>query len=157
MRKWINLCETIDPAAVVHALRDKWIAEMGKTPKEINNGLCFDFAEALEHQHPDMFEAEGFGNFMNHDFDAGEDCDDATGFDQKWLQHKPKWHPPEGLDWDDMFKIFSWDGTHGWAYCKQNGLCYDIEHPDGVANVFDLTFLQPHIRHYRDEKMQAGK
>lgn len=147
-----SLLESVQsPSDIVRAKREQWCDDQGLTPKEINNGQCFDFAEELERENRDMFEAEGFGNFMNHDYEAGEDFGDATGFDQKWLQHRPHWQPPEGLDWDDMFKIFSWDGTHGWAYCERDSKCYDIEHPEGVYNVFDLTFLQPHIADYRRE------
>lgn len=148
---WARIVEGHDPAtALVHALRDEYVNGQGKTPREINSGQCFDFSEELERRYPEYFECEGFGNFMNHDFAAGQDCDDATGFDEKW--HGPRgWKPPEGMTWDDLFHgcQFSWDGTHGWAYCAKNGRYYDIENPDGVTDVFQLAFLQRIIAGYR--------
>lgn len=149
MRKLIGLCEdAVNPAALVHALRDEYVREQGKTPREINSGQCFDFAEELESRYRGMFETEGFGNFCNHDWDAGQCSDHATGFVTHWMEERG-WHPPEGMDWDDTFKMFSFDGIHGWAYCFQNGLCYDIENPDGVKNVFDLAFLQRWVAGHR--------
>jgi hypothetical protein len=141
-----------DPSAIVHRLRNQWVEQQGKTPQQINTGQCFDFAEELESEHPELFEAEGFGNFCNHDWNAGQCSDDATHFEyEKWMEPRG-WHPPHGLTWDDMFELFRFDGTHGWAYCGRNGLCYDIEAPDGVKNVFDLPFLQRIIHGYLSEK-----
>jgi hypothetical protein len=141
-----------DPQTAALAMRDRFVADEGRTPQEINSGMCFDFAEALEGEHGDLFETFELGNLYNHNFAAGEDCVDATGFDAAMIHRIcPNWNPPAGFTWQTMFDDcgLSWTGTHGWAFCAQNGLSYDIENPEGVTNVFDLAFFQRIFAAYR--------
>lgn len=144
MRNWIDIIleSQNDPSAIVKELRERYISETGKTPQQINSGLCFDFSDDLETEAPDLFMSVGVGNFMNHDHNAGECSDDATGWDMELIRlHYPNWQPAEGWTWEEMFEVLN-EGCHGWAICKQNGLNYDVEAPEGVASPFDLPWFK---------------
>lgn len=159
MRKWIDIIRESqeDPSEIVHKLRDRWVEETGKTPQQINAGMCFDFADELASDHPELFFSVGLGNFMNHDCKTGQNCWDATGFDLELLRlHYPAWHPPQGWTWKTMFEVVN-DGCHGWAICKTNGLCYDIEVPDGIANPFELPWFKRFFAALRSKTMTESQ
>lgn len=148
MREWINLFESADIAELTHSLRDRLCRENNKTPQQMNSGQCDEFADALEGEDP-RFESMELGNLYNH---TTGDCDDATGFDVEMIHRiNPHWQPPADFTWEQAFDEcgLSWTGTHIWAFCSANGLSYDIENVDGVANVFDLEFFKRIFAHYR--------
>ncbi len=142
MRKWIALFETShDPhTQLVHEVAAEFLAD-GCTPREFNSGRCMEFSDELERR-DSSFHSFELGNFYNHP--EGSDCGDATGFGEKWLAPHPEWQPPQGLTWQDLYDNygFNWTGTHMWAFCEANRLCYDIEALDGVNNVLDLPFFK---------------
>lgn len=143
----IDLFENpIDPSQLAHEVADRMLKEYGQSAMDFNSGNCFDYSDELAGLYPHVFNSLELGNFYNHDYDKGEDAGDATGFDEKLLAHYPNWKPIKGMTWDQMFhRGFNWTGTHGWAYCKANGLSYDIECPEGVANFLDLPFFKRFI------------
>lgn len=147
MRKWIDITEAaaIDINTITREMRDRLVAEYKQTPREINTGRCMEFCEELEREHPDLFESLELGNFYNHNYAAGEDAGDATGFDVELINRfNPNWRLPADFSWEEAFNDcgLNWTGTHVWAYCQYNGLCYDIENVEGVQNVFDLDFFK---------------
>ena len=147
MRKWMNLFESADPhTQLAHEVAEELLAEYGVSAQEFNNGRCMEFSDELERR-DSSFESLELGNFYNHP--EGGDCGDATGFGENWLARFPEWQPPHGLTWQDLYARygFDWTGTHMWAFCNANRLCYDIEAPDGVRNVLDLPFFQRMIAH----------
>ena len=149
MRKWMDLFEAAqDPTALVHQVAEELLADAGCTPEEFNNGRCMEFSDELERRDP-RFHSYELGNFYNHP--EGSDCSEATGFGEKWLAHHPEWVPPHGLTWQDLYYHygFDWTGTHMWAWCDTNRLCYDIEALDGVLNLFDLPFFKRMIAHFQ--------
>lgn len=134
------------PTAIVKRVRDRWVEETGQTPHEINRGQCFEFADALEAEAPTVFQSVEIGNIFRY---GGKYNDDPEGFDEALIaKHWPGTRPYPGLTWDQMFGEvgLDWPGIHGWAYCAKTDMCYDIEHPEGVRNPFDLSFFQG----YRD-------
>ena len=154
MRLWIKLFEAVDqtPTEIVIRVRDEFVAETGETPHQINRGQCFEFADALETAAPRLFQSLEIGNFYRY---TGEYKDEPVGFDEKLLKTWPSFKPVHGLTWKQMFEDvgLSWPGTHGWAYCKQTGLCYDIETPEGKANPFELSFFESWFDHYHKNKV----
>lgn len=157
MRNFINIViEGVKaPAPIAHALRDKLLAETGLTPEQFNSGHCMDFADDLAREHRDLFEEIEMANLFNHDYEAGEDSDDATGFDLDMVKKLfPVMEPPAGWTWDDLFQAVP-TGTHVWAYCHSDHHSYDIEAPDGVLNPLDLPFFQRLIHHY-DAEVKAS-
>jgi hypothetical protein len=142
MRKWLDLFENEnDPSAIVLRVRDLWVEETGQTPRQINRGSCFEFAEALEAEAPHLFESIEIGNIFRY---TSKYSGEPVGYDEELLQkHWPKWKPFPNLTWEDMFTIagLNWQGTHGWAYCAKTDKCYDVETPEGVENPFNLSFF----------------
>jgi hypothetical protein len=144
-----NLVESVamTPTQAVCALRDEWIAEQNTTAYAINRGQCFEFADALEEAYPDLFVSIEIGNIFRYE---GKYNDDPVGFDEALIaQHWPNIKPYPGLTWEQMFQDcdLSWPGTHGWAFCAQTGLSYDVETPEGVSNPFDLPFFDSYKAH----------
>lgn len=148
MREWIDLFESESPTQLARKIAEELMSESGLTAQQFNNGRCMEFSDELERR-DDRFHSFELGNFYNHDYDEGEDAEDATGFSQQYLKPYPEWVPPQGLSWQDLFDHygFNWSGLHMWAWCSENRLCYDIEAPDGVRNLFDLPFFQRQIAH----------
>lgn len=127
-----------EPAAVVAAVLAEWLGS-GREPdaRTINAGSCEDFAEAVADACPD-FEPIEFANLFNHDFDAGECSDDATGFDMAMVARLfPRAAPP--VPWEEAFRHVH-AGTHVWCL-HANGRSYDSEALDGVDDPFDLPFF----------------
>lgn len=122
---------------------NKWIKE-GKTPAEINNGSCFDFAEDVARNNPGRFASVGLGDFMLY---RGKWADEPYGFDEALLFHEwPNYSPLHGHSWKEMFNwaVFNWPGIHAWAHCRVTGLCFDVETPEGVFNPFNLAYFKPY-------------
>lgn len=153
MKKWIALFETEEsPEDIVNRCLHDMIycaKDSGHaiTPHEINNGMCYEFADTLERMEPAMFQSMDMGGILSY---GGEYDDDPQGFDEELLAaHWKGYQPFKGLTWKQMFHDvgLNWPGTHAWGYCKTNGLCYDAETTYGVQNPFDLKFFDSWKQH----------
>lgn len=106
------------------------------TVVEINQGLCDDFAAAIQERLPQVL-VIGVEEFMK-----GDDGDPAgaDGFDWSLLS---SWgiSPPEGLTRSQVDQLGL--GWHVWV--THQGRHYDAECPEGVESFFDLPCLRRQI------------
>ena len=114
----------------------------------VNAGYCGDFAD-------DVYELLRAKGFRPHDdldqvgiegfLVPDEDMSEPPRFDRELVaRHWPAMVPPAGLDWDAMDAVASdadfSPGTHTWIML--DGLHYDAETPEGVANPLALPFFE---------------
>lgn len=128
---------------LVYKLIEEFTRENYCTSKEINSGLCEDFAMAL---------IEEMGGYKNNLFeltsdmfysDFPEDVNDWSGIIRTI----------DGAVWSkDMLSLYGYPdrdviklhiGHHVWVY--YNGLHYDSEAPRGVKTPWNLPFFQRQI------------
>lgn len=129
-----------NPTDAVVWLRDRYEEERNDNAWSINRGQCYDFSEDLEAKWPHLFQSVDTGCIMKY---GGQHNDEPYCFDEELLaKHWPDTQPWDGETWDDMFKhMGGWPGVHCWAFSPVTGLCYDIEHPEGIKNPFHLSFF----------------
>ncbi len=121
---------------------DQLISQYRKTPRQINNGDCEQFAsrllKAMEKDHgikgnivyaTDFFKKDPKRPYMR-----------PSEFDQKKMKaHWPDCVPLHGTTWEQMSVVAD---SYGHAWYTLNKMHYDAECPKGVKNFFALPFYE---------------
>jgi hypothetical protein len=128
-----------DPAlGISQALADmieEFRVDSGASPVEINTGMCADFADAFTSFYGRGTEVLGTDDLFEEARSGGERMAGAV--------------PPPGTTWELLDALGAVDVlSHSWI--AHDGLHYDAEAIEGVANPFDL----PCIRHCLHELIE---
>lgn len=109
----------------------KLVIQYGKTPMQINNGLCDAFASDLEEQFPDEAEAITLRGLYK---EGSEDEFDMALLKKYW---KKTYDKLILLTPEQRTKLAYELPQHDWIVYKDK--CYDAANPNGVETFLDLS------------------
>lgn len=131
---------------LILSLREEYLVSgQAVSIRDINNGLCVQFAEEIEHQIP---ESEACSNdFYMVELDDGWNGDGKDQWDIELLNKANAFIPaPYTLDMVNKIR-----GYHRWV--EYEGKHYDAEAPEGVVNFFDLPIFKVWLQNiYQEHK-----
>lgn len=153
----------LSPATITAAIQDQiaeWLASgRVKTVREIGQGQCYDFAEAiwarLGYAEAHIYETGPLTSLHTEDWWARIDEHEAECFSADIPRLRAEGAPvPDDIP-DDVLAGLIGAATHEWIFFE--GLHFDATAPEGVAHWLDLPFFANQIAGCRAERQAIDR
>lgn len=139
--------ETTFTETLQKAIPGFYDGEWCKSPKDINSGLCADFADFMIKKYKKEFDLYFVDSYDFYEDGIWKDSFGITKGDHEKFVSKDQLHKSDIMQ--KLIKIAKQNknllASHVFIYSRKTGLFYDAERVDGVESPFELPIFQRFI------------